>query len=84
MVMQLNVSGVPHVGQWGSRPGYRHRGWCIMCRDLKNKELTKSQSVFYYHHVPTILNIASDKILLPEKLFCCSNLKQSAMVTIEF
>lgn len=29
---------------------------------------TKSQSAFYYHHVPTVLNIAIDKVLFPEEL----------------
>ena len=34
----------------------------------------------YYHHVPTILNTASDKVLLPEKVFCWPNFETTTMV----
>ena len=30
----------------------------------------ESQSAFYYHHVLAILNNVSDKIFLPERIFC--------------
>lgn len=59
-------------------------GGTLCVEILKRMKLTKNQSVFYYHHVPTILSIASDKVLLPERVFCWSNLKQTAMVTGEF
>lgn len=56
-----------------------------MCRDFKTIiKPTKSQSAFYYHHVSTILNIASDKILLLEKVFCWSNFETTAVVAVEF
>ena len=45
---------------------------------------TKSQSAFYYHHVPTVLNIAIDKVLFPEKVFCWPNFETTTMVTDEF
>lgn len=42
---------------------------------------TKVWSAFYYHHVPTVLNTASDKVLLPEKVFCWPNFETTTMVT---
>lgn len=44
-------------------------------------KLTKDWSAFYYHHVPTILNTASDKVLLPEKVFCWPKFETTTTVT---
>lgn len=46
--------------------------WGTLCVEISKTviKLTKVWSAFYYHHVPTILNTASDKVLLPEKVFC--------------
>ena len=44
-------------------------------------KLTKGWSAFYYHHVPTILNTASDKVLLPEKVFCWPKFETTTTVT---
>lgn len=44
---------------------------CIAVENLKAIiNPTESQSAFYYHHVLAILNNVSDKIFLPERIFC--------------
>ena len=56
--------------------------WGTLCVEISNTVIkpTKGWSAFYYHHVPTILNTANDKVLLPEKVFCWPNFETTTMV----
>lgn len=70
----LKPVGIPHVGRGAVCPEHRPMGWHFPVEDLTAIQPAKSQSGFYYHHVPATLNNIRDNVFLKSPIWSNSSI----------